>query len=541
MNKQKTRLFISAFTTIIFTLSIHASNLGDNTELLLKELDSKLANREFYMNLKEKRVDSLQALFSETLPLQQQYELNRKIYDEYANYNAELASEYIAKNKIIADSLKSTNYIIDYKLCYAELLSTSGLIKEAIDIAESIELSDVPADMLADYYETLSWVYRKAGSFANDSVFAPSYMKKGNIYTDSAYVHTPSHSIKSLYLKGYISMERSEIDEAETALLEVYERVPVNSRIYAIVTYYLSNIYKEKGNRDKYEEFLIRAAISDQECALKENLALQLLAFYLYQYSPNNLERAHKYIQTSMSDAQFYNNRVRAVQIAQKLPIIVSAYQLKSDSEKNKLGISLVVISILALFSIATTIYIYGQIKALNNKQAELTKLNIQLTELNCSLQKANKTKEEYVSIFTDLCSSYIDQMDKYRKMVAHKIAANQISDLINTVKSSEKIDSVLSDFFHIFDKSFLNLYPNFIRDFNSLLIDGEEIVLKKGELLNPELRIFALIRLGISNSASIALFLRYSPQTIYNYRTKMRNKAKDRDSFEENIMKIDI
>lgn len=531
--KHITTLFI-----ILFCLNTIQAN---KTELLLKELDSKLSNREYYMNLKEKRVDSLKRMFSNSLSLAEQYVINRKIYDEYANYNADLASQYIFKNKILTDSLNNPALVVDNKLCYAELLSTSGLIKEAMDIIATINRADVSEDMLSKYYETLSWVYRKASTYANDSIFAPNYLRTGQLYTDSAYIHTPPNTIESLYLKGYILMERNEIDEAEETLLEVYNKTAVNTRIYAIITYYLSTIYKKKGDIDGYEEFLIRSAISDQECALKENLALQSLAFYLYQYSPEDLDRAHKYIQLSMSDAQFYNNRVRAVQIGQKLPIIVSAFQDKVDSENGKLKISLVIISLLALLTVATIIYIYGQVKVLNSKQDELRKLNTQLTELNADLHKANKTKEEYVSIFADLCSSYIDQMDRYRKMVAHKIAANQINDLINTVKSSEKMDSVLSDFFQIFDKSFLNLYPNFIKDLNALLHEKEQIVLKDGELLNSELRIFALIRLGISNSSSIALFLRYSPQTIYNYRTRIRNKAINRESFEEDIMEIGI
>lgn len=533
-------MYIKAF---LFSILFSAITLQiDATNPLLKELDAKLANREYYMNLKAKRVDSLRNLFSDTLPLNEQYNLNRKIYDELANYNADSATQYIFKNKHITDLLGDPSYVVDNKLCYAELLSTSGLIKEAIDIAESIVRSDVPEKMLSHYYETLAWVYRRASTYSNDAIFAPRYLKTGKLYTDSAYQYMPKNTIESLYLKGYLLMEDpTRQDEAEATLLEVYNKTPVNSRLYAIVAYFLSSIYWEKGNIPKYEEFLIKSAISDQECALKENLALQSLAFYLYQYSPDDLDRAHRYIQISMSDAQFYNNRVRAVQIGQKLPIIVSAFQAKSDSENSKLKISLAIISILTLLTAATIVYIYGQVKLLNKQRNELKALNAQLTGLNSSLQKANKTKEEYVSIFTDLCSSYIDQMDRYRKMVAHKIAANQISDLINTVKSSDKIDSVLSDFFHIFDKSFLNLYPNFIKDFNSLLNKDEQVLPKEGELLSNELRIFALIRLGISNSSSIALFLRYSPQTVYNYRTKTRNKAKNRDSFEEDIIKIGI
>lgn len=177
--------------TLSIVLSFTSSIQANKTRTLLRNLDSKLSNREYYMDLKEKRVDSLKNTFSVSLPLVDQYRINREIYDEYANYNAELASQYIFKNKLIADSLKNPSYVVDNKLCYAELLSTSGLIKEAMDVIGTINRADVAEDMLAQYYETLSWVYRRASTYANDSIFAPNYLKTGQLYTDSAYLYPP--------------------------------------------------------------------------------------------------------------------------------------------------------------------------------------------------------------------------------------------------------------------------------------------------------------------------------------------------------------
>ena len=91
-----------------------------------------------------------------------------------------------------------------------------------------------------------------------------------------------------------------------------------------------------------------------------------------------------------------------------------------------------------------------------------------------------------------------------------------------------------------MFDKAFLKLYPKFVEQFNGLLREDARIELKKGKLLNTELRIFALIRLGITQSSDIASMLRYSVNTIYNYRAQIKNSALgDRDNFEERIKEI--
>lgn len=227
------------------------------------------------------------------------------------------------------------------------------------------------------------------------------------------------------------------------------------------------------------------------------------------------------------------------LEIAKKFPPIVNTYQSKWI-EKNKVLVrSVYFISFLSVLLVFAMLYIFRQLKLLNRQRAIVTDMNLQLKELNSELLKINRTREEYVSLFLDLCAAYIDKLNKYQDLVKRKVKAKQIDDLLKMANSSKMTDSDARQFFVNFDTAFVTLYPNFVSEFNNLLKEGEEIIPGKGDILNTELRIFALIRLGIKDSSRIATLLFYSPQTIYNYRTSVKNKAKNREEFEEHVKSL--
>lgn len=255
-----------------------------------------------------------------------------------------------------------------------------------------------------------------------------------------------------------------------------------------------------------------------------------------------------------MEDAMFCNARLRAYEVSKIFPIIDSAYQDKITKQKEELQIFLVLVSILSLFLIIAVVYVYLQMKRLSRIRRELYRTNVKLNELNTDLQssnnqlkdlnlelsEANKIKETYIGHFLDLCSMYISKLEKYQNTLNKKAVEKKLDELYKMLKSHDMIDNELKELFENFDNIFLHLYPNFVEEFNSLLIKEERFILKTNELLNTELRIFALIRLGITDSSKIANFLHYSANTIYNYRTRVRNKAAvPREEFESLVMRI--
>jgi hypothetical protein len=248
-----------------------------------------------------------------------------------------------------------------------------------------------------------------------------------------------------------------------------------------------------------------------------------------------------------MEDALLCNARIRTLEISKIIPIINSAYDQKTTQEKEQLLWFSIIISVLSIVLVVALLYIYEQLKALAKAREslkqinnELKKVNDDLNSLNEELSESNLVKEEYIGYVFNICSLYITKLDDFRKKVNLKIQVGQTKELFNLTNSSSFVSDELKEFYRNFDTIFLHLYPDFVNEFNSLLVDGEKVLPREGELLSPELRIYALVKLGISDSVKIASFLHYSPQTVYNYRLKIRNKAKGlREDFPKAVKEI--
>ncbi|MEI6556209.1 MAG: DUF6377 domain-containing protein, partial [Paludibacter sp.] len=300
--------------------------------------------------------------------------------------------------------------------------------------------------------------------------------------------------------------------------------------------------------------WLALSAINDIKCSTKEYISLRNLAFLLYE--DGDIDRAYNYMKRSLDDALFCNARLRTYEISRMMPIIDKAYQLQTESRQRQMLITIISISILSLLLAIAVFFVYRQMKKLavarknlsqandklNSLNHKLSKINIELKDANLTLSESNLIKEEYIGRYMDQCSEYIDKLDNYRRMLNKTASSGKTEELIKELKSKEFIDEELREFYNNFDITFLQLFPAFVEDFKSLLIDDEYVQLKSGQLLNTELRIYALIRLGISDSVKISHFLRCSLSTIYNYRTKIRNKAVgNRDEFEQKVMQIGL
>jgi hypothetical protein len=533
------RLFLSLICSFFLFFCSADTVLPKN---LIKKLDRKLANREFYMRIKERRIDSLRRQITSRTSLNDRYRINNDIYREYSTYRYDSAMCYISRNLRIANRMGIRKYNDEMALHIAMLLSTAGLFKEAVDVLDNIDRATLDPSLLLDYYLTNEWTYGRIKNYAADDFYSPAYERKESSYTDSVFMCLSPGTTDYDYYRGFMLMRDGQPEKAEKMLLELLSRLDVNSRLYAIVTANLASIYHRRGDIDNYETYLVMSAISDQECALKENRSLHELATYLFARHPEELERANRYIRYAMEDAQFFNNRVRTIQIARTLPVIVSAIQQKNRTENRNLKITLTIISFLSVGLLLSIRRNRRQMKMLVHGRQKLHHLNTELTRLNGLLTEASKTREVYVCLFIDLCSSYIEKFARYHNTVKRKIAAHQIDDLYKISNSQKDMEAELALFFNNFDTAFLNLYPNFIEEFNLLLAPEGRIVLRKEEKLSPELRIFALIRLGITDSSRIASFLRFSPQTVYNYRAKVkRNSIVDRCEFEKCVMGIGV
>ncbi|MBD8388074.1 DUF6377 domain-containing protein [Dysgonomonas sp. BGC7] len=513
---------------------------SNNTDSLLRVLDQEIGQRHVYMCIKNEKIDHLRKQFRIDTLLANRYKIYNDIFEEYCTYKYDSAIHYLLKSQEVAAKLKNVEFENEVKINFSKLLSTAGLINEALNNMQLIKRNELDSSLLLLYNEAMENIYYIAQSYSNDNIYAPQYRKEERAYIDSICNMLPKGSIIHSYYEGYRLFKEGDLERAKMSLLELYRSLEPDTRIYAIVNSNLATISRLEKNFEDYEKYLILAAISDQRCALKENTAMQRLAVFLFKHKPEELVRAYQYINYAMEDALFYNNRLRMIQIGQDMPVIIKAYQKKNEDSSQNLQKALIAISILLAIVIILLIYAYKQFQIVKKDKKELSDLNEELNRLNNALLNANRIRGEAIILFVDLSSSYINKMDLFRETVKRKILAKQIDELYEISNVSEPGQSMQVSFIQIFDNAFLRLYPSFVDEFNELLVDEGKIKLKEGELLNTELRIFALIKLGIRDSSKISSFLRYSPQTIYNYRNKVKNfSIVDRNSFESCVQEI--
>jgi len=539
----------------ILIIFLHISSICRSSEndSLLRVLDQTIREHQKYFEIRELRIKGLKSLLQrKSISDDEKYKINELLFEEYTPYSQDSAEHYLILNLELSKSQRKMSWLCETKLQLANLLTTVGSYKEAFDVLSSVDPAQVPMDLKVELYTCSEHIYSELANYSSLSINMKEYKRLSKLYKDSLMRYLePRSDIYQLY-KEYRYMDDNKFTDAEKINAILLAKTKEGTPEFAYATYRRAIINRFKGNKTQYEKYLILSAISDIKAAVTNNASITLLALRLYE--ENHIERAYEYVQFSLKNAKFFNTRLRMVEISNILPLINSAYEIKSKKEKENLRENLLVISLLSLSLFLTLFFINRQRKKLSATQIKLQDANYHLTtlnssqnefiqklkELNIELSEANLIKEQYIGHFLNICSTYIDKLESLIKKVNKHISSGKTLELFEYTKSKSLIDHELIEFYDNFDRTFLHLFPNFVEDINSLLVDEGKIQLKKGDLLNTELRIFALIRLGITDSSKIAALLRYSVNTIYNYRVKLKNKsAVPRDEFEGYVGKI--
>lgn len=524
---------------------LYASN---DLKILTDSLRRMIEEKPVFVQKKEARIQRIKSkLKVSAITLEGEYKINLQLCSEYKKFIVDSAIHYVDRNLEIARKLDRSYLIYESSLQLSLLYSMCGRYRDAELILENIKTSKLPKRLLPVYYEN----YSRFWEYYSISVTHNRYGKQRVAYQDSLFALLGHNSFDYKLSRAYYYGGRDSI-RAKEILRELLEAEEGGSPNYAMITHSYAQMYKHFGESAKAKKYYMLSAIADIQNATRETASLQALALILYE--EKNLADAFRFTQAVIDDVVSSGIHFRAMEIYKFYSIINSAYQTEQANSRENLTTFLITTSIALLLLIVLVAFIYVQMKkilkikqALAQSNAELIRLNdklnnmnSQLNEKNNQLCETNNIKEQYIAEFFDVCFSYIHKMEKYQN-VLYKIAINKYYDeLIKKLKSSALIDEELDALYTRFDKVFLGLYPTFVSDFNALLKEEEKIVLKSGALLNRELRIYALLRLGITDSGKIANFLRCSTSTVYNYRTKMRNRAAvDRDEFENEIIKI--
>ena len=539
---------------ILFLLLSTTLSAGSKTQQLRQKLDNLLEQRNAIIDIKNKDINRLKKNLTtseNTLKRLQTYE---QLYEEYYVFQFDSAMTYLNKGIKLAKETQNTYYYNSNTISKAELLSIGGLYNEAIHEIEQVDTTVLDKGQHFEYYFSLFRIHTYWADFCNDKTYTPIHRLKAQEYLKKAMPFCDeTDKTYEYYLGEYAVFVLNNPQAARAHYIKAIKQLPQNSRFYAMSCFALSGSYGNEGNTEKQEEFLLLSSIADIENCTMENFALQNLAMYIFEHNKDELDLAQQYIQTALEDAHFYNNRLRIIEISSKLPVIVSSYQ-QTLNQRNKVQMTaIIVISLLLLFLLSAVFYIVKQTKRLSLQQQELQKnnnqlselntqqkeLNTQLHDLNALLVDTNRKRERLAKLYIDLCAKYIARLKKQQTLVKRKIKANQITELLSQLSSERLSEEDAATFLSRFDKAFLDLYPDFTEELNSLLLPEGQIQSKSTDELTTEQRIMALIRLGVKESAEIADLLFYSPQTIYNYRSVLKGKAINKETFEEEVMKL--
>lgn len=546
------------FRTLIFLLLCFVSqhlSAASLPSLDLSSLDSSIAVRPRCDAKVERRLNALkQQLSFAGGDRRKRLRLLNEIYSTYYTYQFDSALVYIKLCYAEAVTCHDKPAAVRAQLNKAELLATGGFYNAAESILDSYRVQDLPVSLRYSYAIAAYWTYVYWSAFTMDTEFSTRMDSLRMQNLNLALQYVAKGSANWYYLKG----ERSYfLGEHPAKTISYYKkcltRLKGYGRLYSQATFAIARSYRLLHRDDMYGYWLLASSMSDLLASVKENAALQDLAMFLFHQNSDNATLAHHYLLVAMDDAAFYNNKLRKLEISNRLPPIVNAYLQQLQRQRFFLW-SIVALAVLLaagafllfLLSRRRNAQLHLSQKLLEHKNSQLHVANERLQDVNGELSHvngllldANRKREKYLRLFVDICAFTMERITSYRNLVKLKIKAKQTEDLLRTLNSDRILNHDMAQFYLQFDKAFLGLYPHFVDDFAKLLQPEYQVSLNKDGSLTTELRIFAFIRLGVTESSEIATLLSYSPHTIYNYRSAMKGRAIDKDHFEENVRNL--
>lgn len=562
--------YLSLFlTTILFICSLpRAASYDKETEYWLKQLDEELLRQDEYIAQKQQKIDQLNVRRQLLKEDEERYFQNRQVYDECMTFDSELAMEVVDENIAIAHRMHDAERLTEWQIKRSFLLSSTGLMMEALQVLEGIIGLQLKHELALQYYNQMQYLYSHLWQYTWKGDMKDYYQTYNAIYNDSINQIIRPDDADYIWHQAWHDLGTDKAEECIETLKQSVAQMPNDSRNDAMLNYVLARLYEAQGDMNLYVVYLAKSAIADIRSANQDIASLEELAIRMYDDyaalpatssflaldNDELISRAYNYISTCLKTTQKYNNRVRTVSISRVLDQILLAYLQRDAHQRDRLKKSLWTVCILLLLVLSGIVVVWRQNvrlgrsrhqlaqtndelkqnqEALAQVNAQLVATNAQLQEtmnqqqeVNQQLREADLVKEEYIGYLFSICSNYISKLDDFRKNINRKAKVKLYDEVLKMTDKNTLVQDELKEFYHNFDAIFLHLYPDFVTQFNELLQPEERIEPRKGELLNTDLRIYALVRLGINDSVKIAEFLHCSPQTVYNNRLKIRSKT---------------
>lgn len=533
------------FLALVSVLSGCCSEKDRQIRDTLKELDDVISRQEEIESAKDSYIELIKGRYSEAMSPDEKYTIFDELYNEYYNYNIDSAIFYARTKLNIAFDAAEQDLVDDAILDIADRYVMSGMYLAAHDIISEISADRLDVLLVPRYYHIWHSLYTGLEDGCDDQVQKTEYRKLKQQYREQLFSLLGKDDISRLYVMADIYVDEGRADKLlDTLNAKFNEDIPIHDK--AVLSYIYANISDSYGHDDDATLYFAKSAIFDLMTPVHEYKSLYELASKLYD--AGDIKRAYRYISRSINDAITANALINIQSINRSLPIISRSYHTQMLHNRRQLSVLSGILGIMAVLLIGAVIVTLKEQRKARQAEKRTSEINEELKAINRKmeeyillLKESNNIKEIYIGRYIDLCSEYIGRMERYRSMLNRTARTEGFEAVRNALKSSEFIDKELNEFYEQFDATFLQLFPDFIKDLNALLQPDKRIELKTRDgIMTTELRIFALIRLGITDSVKIAEFLRRSVSTVYNYRVKMRNAAlNSREDFEKQIMGI--
>lgn len=538
----------------LFLVSCNKNKATSSPELqaLYSELDQEIDNSEQYEQVKNNRIAELRKNYYYSNDENRKTAIINCLIREYEAFNADSALFYISLNLRRPAIFSIPGEHTRQTIKRADILAHAGLFSDALATLENIPRNSIDSTLIEMYYSTYCATYQYLSEYTNEHETALNNEQLRAAYADSIRQVTSPSSFSHMV---YVMAEKARNGDYKTAIAELSSHLKeyqFGTREYAILASTLAYIYKTAGISDEYKRHIVLSAISDVKGAVKENVSFREVATFMFE--DGEIERANKYLKKSIADANSFSALMRNVQSSKMLPVIDEAYTSFLGQLNNRLRNMVGISSALSIVLVITIVLILKQFKNIHKANTEirnankelsllseqLKQANIELEDKNNELKNFSNRKEKYAGLFMEYSSSAILTLQHYQKSLRVLVAqGGNKAALTKKLESTEVADQLLKNFYVKFDEAILNMYPSFVDKFNALLKPEDRIILKSGELLNTELRLYALVRMGIDDSAKIADFLRCSISTVYTYRSKIKKRAINPDTFENDVKNL--
>lgn len=526
---------------------------------ILQCIDKAISVSDQYVQKKKERIAYLKSRADQAETLSAKYELTYQLYTEYLPFVNDSAIYYLERCSDIAlqmgDDSKAGGCLSLTALC----CSNAGMYVESEAILKTINPEKLHGIDLGLYYYASGHISSELAYYGKFENMRRQYAETSTNYFLLAQNYLPAGHKYHNQCREMLAQGRKDFRQALAISNEWLHNVKPGSAEYALISYYRYFDYKALGDSIQMMYSLGESVLADIRNAVMDQGSMWEMANLLM--ANGDVDRSYRYICFTSDCADRFGSRQRLSYISPLLSRIAQVYKAKEERSNRSLRYTITAISILSLLLLIALVYVHrkrnqlaitrdhlalsnnklqdtnAQLSSLNN---QLSSLNSQLTTLNSQLSEPNRVKDEYVGRFLSLCSIYIDKLEDIRKKVIKRVKNRQYAELVELTRSVEFSNKESNELYANFDTAFLQLFPTFVDDFNALLKPQNRITQPDNNTLNTPIRIFALIRLGISDSSKIAEFLHYSVNTIYNYRANIKNGAVgDRTEFEDKVKKI--